>query len=246
MCFDPAMGNGWQMPWKVACAAGEWRRPTGRSQVYAVPPLQRTGPDLRRRRSGPVAMRGDSPHIPPNGAEARRHGRQHHDVTRSGRQRLRAHVASRDVGVSVSTGDQKCADPECDDDCTKRHPDTRRAYPRRSQKNTTTISRRWLSRNDSSPGSTISSASCGDRKRRSRLIRSGCDTCASTLDFSSRFHVASSLARRSIVSWVPLDLRQGSDACHQTGPTGHEQRGVTSPTLESRPAALGLPKHGSG
>ena len=51
--------------------------------------------------------------------------------------------------------------------------------PRRSQ-NTTVISRRWLSRNDSSPDVTMSSASCGDRNRRSRPTRSSSSTWACT------------------------------------------------------------------
>ena len=72
--------------------------------------------------------------------------------------------------------------------------------PRRSQ-NTTTISRRWLSRNDSSPESTISSASWGDRKRRSRLIRSISDTCDATRASSSWFQAASSSDWRLMVSW---------------------------------------------
>ena len=75
--------------------------------------------------------------------------------------------------------------------------------PRRSQK-TTTISRRWLSRNDSSPESTISSASCGDRKRRSLAIRSSWPTCACTRSSSSRFQAASSAACRVTVSWYRL------------------------------------------
>ena len=32
------MSNGWQMPWQVPLATGEWRRPTGRAQMCAVPP----------------------------------------------------------------------------------------------------------------------------------------------------------------------------------------------------------------
>ena len=75
--------------------------------------------------------------------------------------------------------------------------------PRRSQKATTT-SRRWLSRNDSSPESTISSASCGERKRRSRPMRCSCSTCVSTRDSSSWFQAASSLAWRLMVSWYRL------------------------------------------
>src|SRR6478735_9833827 len=42
VCFDPGMSNGWQMPWQVPCAAGEWRRSTGRAQICAVPPLQKS------------------------------------------------------------------------------------------------------------------------------------------------------------------------------------------------------------
>src|SRR5215210_242832 len=58
--------------------------------------------------------------------------------------------------------------------------------PRRSQK-TTTISRRWLSRNDSSPESTMSSASWGERNRRNRPMRSISDTWSDTRASSSRF-----------------------------------------------------------
>src|SRR4051812_39337958 len=37
---------------------------TQRSQVQILPPLQRLGPDQRKRWSGPSAVRGDSPDIP--------------------------------------------------------------------------------------------------------------------------------------------------------------------------------------
>src|SRR5438270_5402987 len=52
--------------------------------------------------------------------------------------------------------------------------------PRRSQ-NTTTISRRWLSRIFSSPCDTINSASCGARNRFNRPTRPNSSTCAATL-----------------------------------------------------------------
>ena len=50
----------------------------------------------------------------------------------------------------------------------------------------------------------MSSASWGDRNRRSRPIRSSCATCVSTRDSSSRFHAASSSACRLMVSWYRL------------------------------------------
>ena len=57
--------------------------------------------------------------------------------------------------------------------------------PRRSQK-TTTISRRWLSRNDSSPESTISSASCGRQEApQPAHPLAAATTCVSTRDSSS-------------------------------------------------------------
>ena len=71
---------------------------------------------------------------------------------------------------------------------------------RRSQ-NTTVMSRRWLSRNDSSPEETTRSASWGERNRRSRPIRSSCSTCSWTRWERVRFHSASSAACPSMVSW---------------------------------------------
>ena len=80
--------------------------------------------------------------------------------------------------------------------------------PRRSQK-TTTISRRWLSRNDSSPESTISSASCGERNRRSRPIRSSCATCSATRASSSLVPCGQLVGLTLDGVLVALDPRQG-------------------------------------
>ena len=88
--------------------------------------------------------------------------------------------------------------------------------PRRSQK-TTVISRRWLSRNDSSPEMTTSSASCGDRNRRSRPSRS------SSLDLLARRAARAPVPRGELGGLrldrvvVALDAQQRAHAGQQLG-----------------------------
>ena len=103
--------------------------------------------------------------------------------------------------------------------------------PRRSQK-TTTISRRWLSRNDSSPESTISSASCGDRNGAAGRSARARPTCACTRSSSSRFQAASSAACRVIGVVVPLDPRQRGDPGQQLAAVDRLGQEVVGPRLE--------------
>ena len=114
--------------------------------------------------------------------------------------------------------------------------------PRRSQK-TTTISRRWLSRNDSSPESTTSSTSCGDRNRRRRFTRSSSATWACTRASSSRFQAASSAAWRFDGVLVALDPGQRRDAREQLALVerlGHEvvRTGLDRATFSWSPLAV--------
>ena len=111
--------------------------------------------------------------------------------------------------------------------------------PRRSQK-TTTISRRWLSRTDSSPELITNSETCGERNRRSRLTRSSSSSCRETRLSSSAFQAASSAACRVIVSWYRLirvrdATRASSSGClkglltKSSAPTSRARRFSCSP-----------------
>ena len=89
--------------------------------------------------------------------------------------------------------------------------------PRRSR-NTTVISRRWLCSGSSAPPLTISSASCGEKKRRSRPTRSSSATCSATRRSSDAFHCLHLAGQR-------LDRgRAGLDAQHRAH--ARDERGV--------------------
>ena len=79
--------------------------------------------------------------------------------------------------------------------------------PRRSRK-TTVTSRRWVLSGSSAPPATISSASCGEKKRLSRPSRSSCATCSRTRCSRVRFSSASSSYKR-------LDPQQRAHAGQQ-------------------------------
>ncbi len=97
----------------------------------------------------------------------------------------------------------------------------------------------WSS-GSSVPPATISSASCGEKKRFSRPSRSTCATCSATRCSSGRFHSASSREMLRFPVAQPLLLEAGADARPQQHGVERLGKVVLRPQLDAAHDAVDL------
>ena len=106
------------------------------------------------------------------------------------------------------------------------------------------ISRRWLLSGSSVPPLTMSSASCGEKKRRSRPTRSSSPTCSATRRSSEAFQSLTSAASVSTVSCRRLILQHRAYTGGQCGVVDRFGQVLIAAGLEPRDHVLGIRHRG--
>ena len=115
--------------------------------------------------------------------------------------------------------------------------------PRRSRK-TTVISRRWLFSGSSAPPATISSASCGEKKRFRRPTCSSSRTPSATRCSSVRFQLGERPALLQQLVVERLDAQQRAHAREQLGRVDRLAEEVVGAGVEALDALLGRIERG--